>query len=86
VGAVVTEIGGWLSHAAILAREYGVPTIVGVPHAMQAIEHGEIIRLNVDGSIQRLGKVAVLPVSRPSAGADGEPKAAVVAGTEGDCC
>ncbi len=60
VSAVVTEVGGWLSHAAILAREYGVPTIVGVRGAMQVIEHGETIRLHPDGSIERLGKVATV--------------------------
>ncbi len=45
--AIVTETGGALSHCAIVAREYGVPAVVGVHGATNAIHTGQII--TVDG-------------------------------------
>ena len=44
---LVTEIGGMLSHGATLAREFGLPTVVGVPHIMDKISNQQII--TVDG-------------------------------------
>ncbi|MFO0759944.1 MAG: PEP/pyruvate-binding domain-containing protein [Byssovorax sp.] len=44
---VVTELGGPLSHAAVVAREYGVPAVVSVPGATLSIRTGD--RLRVDG-------------------------------------
>lgn len=46
--ALVVEIGGQLSHAAVVARELGIPCVMGVPAAMTAIRDGEVVR--VDGS------------------------------------
>jgi rifampicin phosphotransferase len=46
--AVVTDQGGLLSHAAILAREYGVPAVVGTGDATVRIPGGTIVR--VDGT------------------------------------
>jgi rifampicin phosphotransferase len=45
--AVVMEVGGYLSHGAIVAREYGLPAVVNVPGALRAIEDGQV--LEVDG-------------------------------------
>ena len=51
--AVVTEIGGQLSHAAIVAREYGIPAVVGVPNATRLIKSGITIEVNGSkGTIQ----------------------------------
>jgi pyruvate,water dikinase len=46
--AVVTDIGGVMSHAAIVCREYGLPAVVGTGSATAAIRTGQSIR--VDGS------------------------------------
>jgi pyruvate,water dikinase len=46
--AVVTELGGALSHAALVAREYGVPTVVNVAGATRALKTGDLVR--VDGN------------------------------------
>lgn len=54
VGGVITEVGGRLSHAAIVAREYGMPAIVGVPHATQHLKTGDLIELKPDGSVNRI--------------------------------
>ncbi|MCZ7383123.1 MAG: PEP-utilizing enzyme [Candidatus Methanoperedens sp.] len=45
--AVVMEVGGYLSHGAIVAREYGIPAVVNVPGVMKALKDGE--QLTVDG-------------------------------------
>jgi phosphohistidine swiveling domain-containing protein len=46
--AVVTEMGGAISHAAIVARENGIPAVVGVPEATRRIRDGQ--RIRVDGA------------------------------------
>lgn len=48
VGALVLEVGGQLSHVSIIAREYGVPTVVNVRDAMRRIQDGQTI--TVDGT------------------------------------
>jgi rhodanese-related sulfurtransferase/membrane protein insertase Oxa1/YidC/SpoIIIJ/phosphohistidine swiveling domain-containing protein len=54
-GGIVTEVGGWLSHAAIQARECDINAIVGARGAMDAIETGDLVCLHADGSIERFG-------------------------------
>ncbi len=46
--AVVTETGGAMSHAAIVAREYGLPCVMAIPGVTNALRNGE--RVRVDGS------------------------------------
>jgi phosphoenolpyruvate synthase/pyruvate phosphate dikinase len=48
LGAIVTDRGGQLSHAAIVAREYGIPGIVGTREATLKIPDGA--RVQVDGT------------------------------------
>jgi phosphohistidine swiveling domain-containing protein len=48
VQAVVTDIGGVMSHAAIVCREYGLPAVVGTGRATSEIETGQ--QLRVDGT------------------------------------
>ncbi len=40
------EIGGMMTHGAIVAREYGIPAVVGVNRATQVLESGVQIRIN----------------------------------------
>jgi pyruvate,water dikinase len=54
--AVVMEVGGYLSHGAIVAREYGLPAVVNVAGAVSTIEDGQL--LTVDGDA---GEVLVQP-------------------------
>jgi phosphohistidine swiveling domain-containing protein len=56
LGAVVTDRGGLLSHAAIVAREYGIPGVVGCTDATAVLPDG--VRVRVNGSA---GEVEVLP-------------------------
>jgi rifampicin phosphotransferase len=52
IGAAVIEIGSTLSHAAIVAREYGLPAVVNIPQATQLIRDGQ--RIRVDGDSGRI--------------------------------
>jgi pyruvate,water dikinase len=47
-GALVTEIGGLLSHGAVITREYGLPAVLDVPGATELIQTGR--RVRVDGT------------------------------------
>jgi rifampicin phosphotransferase len=47
-GGLVMEMGGPMSHGAIVAREYGIPAVVGVPNATATIQTGQ--QVTVDGS------------------------------------
>src|SRR5262245_16226738 len=52
---VVTELGGPLSHAALVAREYGVPAVLIVRRATTAIKTGDLVRVDGDrGVVERL--------------------------------
>ena len=52
---IVTELGGSLSHAAIVAREFGVPSVVNVLGATRAIRTGDRVRVDGDrGIVERL--------------------------------
>ena len=52
VQAIVTEVGGYTSHMAILARNYGIPAVLGVPDILEHTENGQ--RIAVDA---KAGKV-----------------------------
>jgi pyruvate,water dikinase len=47
-GALVMEMGGMMSHGAVVAREYGIPAVVGLAGATERIVTGQ--RITVDGS------------------------------------
>jgi pyruvate,water dikinase len=55
IGGLVTEVGGLMTHGAVIAREYGLPAVVGVEHATHLIRDGQRIRVNgTDGYVQIL--------------------------------
>jgi pyruvate,water dikinase len=47
-GGLVMEMGGMMSHGAVVAREYGIPAVVGVAGATERIHTGD--EITVDGS------------------------------------
>lgn len=56
-GAIVTDEGSVLDHAAILAREYGIPTIVGTKNATKSFKTGDSVEVNAErGIVRKLGK------------------------------
>jgi phosphoenolpyruvate-protein kinase (PTS system EI component) len=55
IKGLVTEVGGMMTHGAVIAREYGLPAVVGVGDTTRLIEHGQRIRLNgTDGYVEIL--------------------------------
>jgi pyruvate,water dikinase len=51
IKAAVSDIGGTMSHAAIVAREYGMPAVVGTGHATKRIRTGQRVRVDGDRGI-----------------------------------
>ena len=63
--AIVMEIGGYLSHGAIVAREYGLPAVVNIPGVLKQINDGDMIAVNGDdGTVMRVKEQC--PCSEPS--------------------
>ena len=52
--AVVTDTGGILSHSAVVAREYGIPAVVGAGNATVAIGDGDIVEVDGDAGTVRI--------------------------------
>lgn len=46
IKGLVTEVGGLMTHGAVIAREYGLPAVVGVENAAKLIKDGQRIRVN----------------------------------------
>jgi pyruvate,water dikinase len=46
ISGLVTEVGGLMTHGAVIAREYGLPAVVGVEHATRLIRDGQRIRVH----------------------------------------
>ncbi len=65
---LVTEVGGLMTHGAVIAREYGLPALVGVEHATTAIRDGQPVRLDAtDGYVEVLAP----PPAPPPGSEDG---------------
>ncbi len=54
IKGVVTDSGGMLTHAAITAREYGIPAVVGTWVATESIKDGDIIRIDGDEGVVQI--------------------------------
>ena len=55
IAGLVTEVGGLMTHGAVIAREYGLPAVVGVEQATRLIRDGQRIRVNgTDGYVEIL--------------------------------
>lgn len=67
-GALVMEMGGVISHGAVVAREYGIPAVVGVPDATSRLHSGDAV--TVDGSAGTISLSGKQDVLQPSRGED----------------
>jgi pyruvate,water dikinase len=61
-GGLVMEVGGLMTHGSVVAREYGIPAVVGVPHATDLLQTG--MRIRIDGAS---GAIQVLKGVEPAA-------------------
>lgn len=58
ISGVVTDTGGMLTHAAIAAREYGIPAVVGTWNATNSIRNGDLVKVDGDtGVVEVLKRV-----------------------------
>ena len=57
-GAIITDEGGLTSHAAIVARELGVPCLVGAKVATKALQDGDLVRVDADKGLFKILKKA----------------------------
>ena len=65
IKGLVTEVGGLMTHGAVIAREYGLPAVVGVEGATQLIKDGEMIRVNgTVGYVEVLTYFSLWPASQ----------------------
>ena len=55
-GGLVMEVGGMMTHGSVVAREYGIPAVVGVHEATSRLQTGD--RVRVDGTTGQVEKVA----------------------------
>src|SRR5262245_29677137 len=70
---LVMEVGGLMTHGSVVAREYGIPAVVGVHQATRRLETGQRVRVDgTRGRITILGAAEGLPASASRAG-DEEP-------------
>jgi pyruvate,water dikinase len=66
-GAVVADVGGVLSHAAIVAREYGIPAVMGCSDATRTLVDGEQVEVNgTTGTVRRLAPRQAAPSKHDS--------------------
>lgn len=62
IKGLVTEVGGLMTHGAVIAREYGLPAVVAVEHATRLIKDGQRIRVNgTDGYVEIVERGKVQP-------------------------
>ncbi len=62
IDGLVTEVGGLMTHGAVIAREYSLPAVVGVEHATRLIRDGQRIRVDgTDGYIEILREASAGP-------------------------
>jgi len=74
--AVVTDVGGPMSHSSIVAREYGIPAVLGTGVATRRIRSEQIVRVDGDaGTVTLLDGLDGEDGGRPAAGLASEPVA-----------
>ena len=59
IAGVVTDTGGMLTHAAIAAREYGIPAVVGTWNATNSIRNGDLVKVDGNTGVVEVVKRAV---------------------------
>jgi phosphohistidine swiveling domain-containing protein/glycerol-3-phosphate acyltransferase PlsY len=66
VGGIIAEVGGRLSHGAIVAREYGIPAVMDIMNATQQFKTGQRVRLNGQTGVVELLSENPVTLSNPA--------------------
>jgi pyruvate,water dikinase len=53
-GGLIAEVGGQLSHGAIVAREYGIPAVMNIYQATQRLKDGQQVRIDGEKGLVEL--------------------------------
>jgi len=88
IRGLVTEVGGLMTHGAVIAREYGLPAVVGVEHATRLILDGQRIRVHgTDGYVEIMPEPGRSHVraNATSRGADDDSDRGLRIGDGGSC-
>jgi rifampicin phosphotransferase len=64
ISGLVVERGGMLSHGAIIAREFGIPSVVGVKDATRRIAHGSMVTVDGNRGAIAIARASTVPESR----------------------
>jgi phosphohistidine swiveling domain-containing protein len=62
--AFVTEVGGLMCHAAVVAREFGVPCVVGLKNATKNFKDGDLVEVDAEKGIVKKISNSKLPISK----------------------
>jgi pyruvate,water dikinase len=54
--AIITEVGGITSHAAIISRELGIPCVIGTKIATKVLKDGDLVEVDADKGIVKILK------------------------------
>jgi phosphohistidine swiveling domain-containing protein len=65
VAGLITEVGGLLSHGAVIAREYGLPAVLNVPGATEIIKTGQVVEIDGSQGTARIVKPVRLVTPTP---------------------
>src|SRR4026207_2157155 len=85
ISGLVTEVGGLMTHGAVIAREYGLPAVVGVERATRLIRDGQRIRVHgTEGFVEILPERAGPTGSRAARGRSARGRAPPVSPLCGD--
>lgn len=61
IKGLITEVGGTMTHGSVVAREYGIPAVVGIDKATEIIKDGSLVRVNgTEGFVLILSKPSEL--------------------------
>jgi pyruvate,water dikinase len=61
ISGLITEVGGMMTHGAVITREYGLPAVVGVVNATKLIKDGSRVRINGDEGYVEILVAAKMP-------------------------
>ncbi|MFV2088589.1 PEP-utilizing enzyme [Micromonospora sp. LOL_021] len=64
-GAIVTEEGGLLSHSAVVARERGIPSLIGVARATKLLRDGEVVTVDADRGLVITNRDRIIAAAVP---------------------
>lgn len=57
-GAIITDEGGVISHAALISREFNIPSVIGTKTATKVLKDGDLVEVDADNGVVKILKRA----------------------------